>query len=88
MFTCIGADGRFSEAEWGFVKTFIGRYSYDEAYREAEIHYSDWAQDIVRKYVDMFPPNVSEAFVKMCIGILCVDGRVADYERYFLNKIL
>ena len=88
MFTCIATDGKFSEGEWNFVVSFMGRYSYEEARNEAEIHYADWAEDVVRKYVDMYPPEVSEAFVKMCIGVLCVDGRVDSYESTFLHKIL
>ena len=88
MFTCIAADGKFSEGEWEFVASFMGRYSYDEAYKEAEMHYSDWAQDIVRKYVGMFPSDVSDAFVKMCIGVLCADCRVDSYESTFLSKII
>ena len=88
MFTCIAADGYFSEAEWNFVISFMGGYSYEEARAEAEAHYDDWAEDVLRKYIKMYPPEVSEAFVKMCIGVLCVDGRVDSYESSFLHRIL
>ena len=88
LFTCIAADGRFTDEEWNFVMSFIGGYSRDEAFEQAEMHYDEQSQEIARKYVKMYPADVSEAFVKMCIGVLCVDGRVDSYESPFLNKLL
>jgi hypothetical protein len=88
IFTCVAADGKFNDAEWQFISSFIGGYSYEEAFSVAGEFYNDEAQDIVRQLVDLFPSDISEAFVSLCLAVLCVDGRVADYERYFLNKIL
>jgi transcriptional regulator with XRE-family HTH domain len=88
IFTCVAADGKFNDAEWQFISSFIGGYSYEEAFSVAGEFYNDEAQDIVRQLVELFPSDISEAFVSLCLAVLCVDGRVADYERYFLNKIL
>lgn len=88
IFTCVAADGKFNDDEWRFISSFIGGYSYDEAFAVAGEFYNDEAQDIVRQLVELFPSDVSEAFVSLCLAVLCVDGRVADYEHYFLNKIL
>ena len=88
IFTCIAADGKLSEAEWNFIASFIGGYSYDEAFAVAGEFYNDEAQSIVQELVSLFPYDIAEAYIKLCIAVLCVDGRVADYEKYFLNKIL
>lgn len=88
IFTCVAADGKFNDAEWQFISSFIGGYSYEEAFSVAGEFYNDEAQDIVRQLVELFPSDVAEAFICLCLAVLCVDGRVADYERYFLNKIL
>ena len=88
IFTCVAADGKLSEAEWNFIASFIGGYSYDEAFAVAGEFYNDEAQSIVQELVSLFPYNIAEAYIKLCIAVLCVDGRVADYEKYFLNKIL
>ena len=88
IFTCVAADGKFNDAEWQFISSFIGGYSYEEAFAVAGEFYNDEAQDIVSQLASLFPSSVREAFLSLCLAVLCVDGRVADYERYFLNKIL
>ncbi len=88
IFTCVAADGKFNDAEWQFISSFIGGYSYDEAYAVAGEFYNDEAQDIVAQLASLFPSHIRDAFISLCLAVLCVDGRVADYERYFLNKIL
>ena len=87
LFTCIAVDGVLHEEEWRFIMTFIGGYSYDEAKATAGAFYSDEAQSIVRKLVNSFPSYVSEAFVKMCIAVLCVDHQVDYIEKSFLNSL-
>ena len=88
IFTCVAADGKFNDAEWNFIASFIGGYSYEEAFAVAGEFYNDEAQSIVAELANMFPSNIRDAFLSLCIAVLCVDGRVADYEKYFLNRIL
>ncbi|MBR4420456.1 MAG: hypothetical protein IKT32_06205 [Clostridia bacterium] len=88
IFTCIAVDGKLSETEWKFIMTFIGGYSYDEAFSTAGEFYCVEAQDTVRKFVDAFPYSVKEAYIKMCIAVLCVDHETGYDERCFLNSLI
>ena len=88
IFTCIASDGSLSEEEWYFVASFIGNYSYQEAIETAGEFYCAEAQDIVRGLVDKFPGFVKEAYINLCLAILCVDGNISSYESRFLNSII
>ena len=88
IFTCVAADGKFNDGEWKFISSFIGGYSYDEAYAVAGEFYNNEAQSIVRDLLGLFPYEIKEAFVKLCLAVLAVDKRIADNEIAFLNNIL
>lgn len=88
IFTCIAANGRFSEREWDFVAHFIGNYSYNEAFDMASEFNCQQARDIVKGLVEKLPANVSEALVCMCIAVLCVDKRLDGEEVAFLRTLL
>lgn len=88
IYTCVAADGKFSDGENKFISSFIGGYTYDEAFDVAAQFYNDEAQKIVSQLYAMFPSDIKEAFVGLCIAVLAVDKRIADYEKQFLNKIV
>ena len=35
IFTCIASNGKLSEGEWNFIASFIGGYTYDQAFSVA-----------------------------------------------------
>ncbi len=88
IFTCIAANGKFSDAESKFIMSFVGGYSDEEAFKVAGEFYNDDAQFMVRDIVKMFPSDIKDAFISMCIAVLAVDKRVDDYEKCFLNRII
>ena len=88
IFTCISSDGKLSSAEWDFIKQFIGGYTYDEALASAGEFYCQEAQDIVKELGAMFPSDVRDAFLSICIAVLCVDKRLTDKEVDYLKYIL
>ena len=88
ILTCVASDGKLSDLETKFMQSFIGGYTYDSALNAASNFYNDEAQNIVKNLYNKFPSDVKEAYVKMCIAVLAVDKKIADYERCFLNKIL
>lgn len=88
IFTCIASDGTLSEAEWQFILQFIGGYTYDEALRVAGDFYNDEAQNIVKELGIMFPSDIRDAFLCICIAVLCVDKRLNDAEVDFLKHLL
>ena len=88
IFTCIASDGKLSEAEWQFILQFIGGYTYDEALSTAGEFYNGEAQNIVKELGTMFPSDIRDAFLCICIAVLCVDKRLNDAEVDFLKKVL
>ena len=88
IFTCVASDGKLTEKEWKFISSFIGGYTYDEAFSVASEFYNDQAQDTVRGLVDVFPSDIAEAFISLCIAVLSVDGRVEGKEVDFLRTLL
>lgn len=88
IFTCIASDGKLSDSEWNFIASFIGGYSYDEAFEVAGEFYNDEAQRIVRELLGMFQREIAEAFVKLCVAVLCVDKKIDGKEADFLENIL
>lgn len=88
IFTCIAVDGKLSEQEWNFIACFIGGYSYDEAFATAGEFYCDEARDVVRKFYNLFPADVKEAYAKMCIAVMCVDYDVNYIEKSFISTLI
>lgn len=88
IFTCVASDGKMAEKEWKFISSFIGDYTYDEAFSVAGEFYNAEAQSIVKDLVGMFPDSIAEAFICLCIAVLCVDGRLDGAEADFLRELL
>ena len=87
-FVCIAVDDRMTEDEWMFVVSFIGGYSYEEARATAASLRTKESQEIVKKFYDAFPYDISEAYLNLCIAILCVDQDFDAYERTFLRTLI
>ena len=88
IFTCIASDGKLSDSEWEFIKQFIGGYTYDKAFEVASDFYNQQAQDITKDLGTIFPSNIRDAFLSLCIAVLCVDKRLTDKEVDYLKYIL
>ncbi len=88
IFTCIALDGKLSENEWKFVASFIGGYSYDEAFSVAGEFYCEEAKEIVKKLTREFTGEIREAFIKVCIAVICVDDTVRDAEVSFIESLV
>ncbi|MBP3422172.1 MAG: hypothetical protein J6K86_00235 [Clostridia bacterium] len=88
IFTCVASDGKFSDGEWEFISKFIGGYSYDQALQVAGEFYCGEAQNITRDLLRIFPADVQEAFLCVCVAVLTVDKRLGDSEVGFLNYML
>ena len=88
LFTCIAADGKLSEGEWKFIASFIGGYSYDEAFATAGDFFCDEAHRVVRDFIRAFPSDVAEAYISMCLAVLAVDRKIEGYEIEFLRAFL
>lgn len=88
IFTCVASDGKLSDTEWNFIAQFIGGYTYDEAFKVASEFYNSEAQKIIKDLYDLFPANVKDAYLKLCIAVLCVDGKIDSKESTLLNSIL
>jgi hypothetical protein len=88
IFTCVACDGKFSEAEWNFISRFVGGYTYDEAFKVVGEFYSQEAQDVTKNIGKLFLGDIRDAFLCVCIAVLCVDKRLEDAEVDFLKKVL
>ena len=88
IFTCVASDGKLSDTEWNFIAQFIGGYTYDEAFKVASEFYNSEAQKVIKDLYDLFPANVKDAYLKLCIAVLCVDGKIDSKESTLLNSIL
>ncbi len=88
LFTCIATDGQLTEGEWKFISSFIGGYSYDQALATAGEFYCAEAQEVVKKFIHSFPGEVRDAYIQMCIAVMCVDKRITNGEASFLNWAL
>ena len=88
IFTSIAADGKFSEKEWKFLKSFIGGYSYDDAHKIASDFYSNQARIKTKQVIECFTKDIKEAALKIILAVLCVDGRYNEEESSFLSYIL
>lgn len=88
IFTCVASDGKLSDTEWDFIAQFIGGYTYDEAFKVASEFYNSEAQKVIKDLYDLFPANVKDAYLKLCIAVLCVDGKIDSKESTLLNSIL
>ena len=87
IFTCIAIDGKLNENEWKFISNFIGGYTYEKAFSIAGEFYCKDAQDIVKNLFDTFTGEVRDAFLNLCIAVLCVDKRVDGAEVEFLRSL-
>ena len=88
IFTCIACDGKLSDKEWDFIAQFIGGYTYDKALSVAGEFYCDEAQSVTKELGAVFPSDIRDAFLCLCIAVLCVDKRLNDAEVDLLKKIL
>lgn len=88
IFTCVASDGKLSDTEWNFIAQFIGGYTYDEAFKVASEFYNSEAQKVIKDLYNLFPANVKDAYLKLCIAVLCVDGKIDSKESTLLNSIL
>ncbi len=88
IFTCIAANGQFTQGEWDFIMSFVGNYSYNEAVATAGEFHSTEARRLVSDLAHRFPSHVREAYVSMCIAVLAVDKRVDGPEIEFLRTLL
>ena len=88
IFICVAADNSLSSAEWDFIASFVGGYSYDQAYATAcEFAGSD-ARYAAKQFADTLPYDVKEALICMCIAVLAVDKRLEGPEMAFLRSLL
>ena len=88
IFTCVAADGKISESEWRFIASFVGGYTYDEAFEVAGSFYNASAQSSVREICRLLPTEILEAFLSLCIAVLAVDGKMEGDEISFLRSLL
>ena len=89
ILTCIASDGRLEKEEWDFIVSFIGGFSYNEALEKASKLYSDEARQLAKRFLYGFPTlDLREAFVNLCIAVLCVDRRFKQSELDFLQSII
>ena len=87
IFTCIASNGKLSEGEWNFIASFIGGYTYDQAFSVAGEFYCTEAQETVRGLLNSLPYDMKEAMMNLCIAVLCCDGRIDSFEKDFFNEI-
>lgn len=88
IYTFIAIDGKFTEKEWNFVKNFIGSTSYDDSFNVISEFYCDLAQQTARDFIHELPNDLKEAMIELCIIVMCIDGRVDNYEASFLKTII
>ena len=87
IFTCIAADGQFSQSEWQFIQYFVGDYSYDDALATAAIFQSSRSQQQVREYLNALPAEIKEAYLNLCVAILALDKHCDVKERQFFLSL-
>ena len=88
IYTCIAVDGKFSDSENNFIRSFIEESTYDQNFETVSEFYNDEAKRIVKELAKLFPEDVKEAYISLCIAVLSVDKRVDDYEKSFLKDII
>ena len=87
IFTCIAIDGKLNENEWKFISNFIGGYTYEKAVSMASEFYCEEAQNIVKGVFNTFTGEIREAYLNLCIAVLCVDKGVDGKEVEFLRSL-
>lgn len=87
IFTSITIDGKFTEKEWQFIRSFVGNYSYDDAFEIGNSFYNNEAKETTKQVLKLFPEEIKEATINIILGVLCVDGRYNNEEVSFVNYL-
>ena len=88
IFSALAADGDLSDAEYEFVRSFLGGYSYSDAWQEVDMAQSRELRDEIHTMICRLPSSPRAAFQAMSIAILCVDKRIYGEEVDYLENYL
>lgn len=88
IFTCIAVDGKLTNNEYDFIKTITNGYNFKTSLNIIDKCNNLFYQDKVIQLANLFPDNVKDAFIKMCLAILCVDENVDKLETCFINRLI
>ena len=88
IFSALAADGDLSDAEYEFVRSFLGGYSYSQAWEEVDMAQSRELRNEIHTMICRLPSSPRAAFQAMSIAILCVDKRVYGEEVDYLENYL
>ena len=87
IFTCIAVDGKLSTSESRFVRQFVGNYTDNEVLSIAGDFTAQQAKDVAQKLCGLFPDDIKESYISLCVAVLAVDKRFDSAEMAFINTL-
>lgn len=88
VLTCVAADLFYSTEEWELINKIMGKNSYDTDIKEYVLFINEKHRLKCEELIEFLPRNIKEELLDLCIIVLCIDGKVNEYELTFLNKLL
>ena len=88
ILTCVAADLFYSTEEWELIHNIICKNSHDTDMKEYVLFINEKHRLKCEELIEFLPRNIKEELLDLCIIVLCIDGKVNEYELSFLNKLL
>ena len=88
ILTCVAADLFYSKEEWELINKIMGKNSHDTDIKEYVLFINEKHRLKCEELIEFLPRNIKEELLDLCIIVLCIDGKINEYELNFLNKLL
>lgn len=88
ILTCVAADLFYSKEEWELIYKIMGKNSHNTDIKEYVLFINEKHHLKCEELIEFLPRNIKEELLDLCIIILCIDGKINEYELKFLNKLL
>ena len=88
LYICISANGKLAWSEWEFVGNFVKDFTYEKGKAIVEVFDKEEGRQMARDAISVLPEDMKQAYLNLCIAILCADGRIDKLEKDFLNSLI
>ena len=88
VLTCVAADLFYSSEEWELINKIMGKNTRDTDIKEYVLFINEKHRLQCEEMIEFLPLKMKEELIDLCIIVLCIDGKINEYELSFLNKLL